>query len=347
MLTPILLTVPYALWRGRRISYSWGAARSFFDTCVNRIEKRRIFGLMNRQLRAAKESGRSVLLHIWGPATLTPLLLDWAELVNVPAIYHEMGEADEKYVHAWSLESTIQHLDRIAALVCCSTAVADSVRKVYRYAGPLYTIPFMICDPEPCSLRANGERVTVGAIGRLVPHKRHRDLLQAVQTLSENGLDVGLVIAGDGPLRESLEAFSADLGIQDRVSFTGEFERLSEVMASFDIFCLTSSSESQCMPITESMAYGKPVIGSDFGGIPDFIEDGVTGYVVPVGDRNRLVSALERLAKSPDLRRKMGESGHARFIERYTQAAVTSQIEAVYKKALETGCGRVDRLRPA
>jgi glycosyltransferase involved in cell wall biosynthesis len=145
---------------------------------------------------------------------------------------------------------------------------------------------------------------------------------------------VGLVIAGSGPLRNELEDLSISLGIRDRVEFTGEFERLDQVMSLFDVFVLTSSSESQCMPVTESMAYGKPVVASNFGGIPDFVEDEVTGYLVPIGNEPALVNALKRLLDSPGLRASMGLAGRARYLERYTQKKVTGAIERVYESVL-------------
>ncbi|HJT78811.1 MAG TPA: glycosyltransferase, partial [Gemmataceae bacterium] len=167
-------------------------------------------------------------------------------------------------------------------------------------------------------------------IGRLVPHKRHADLLAAVRALTAAGYDVGLVIAGNGPLLGALQEEAARLGIADRVTFTGEFDRLEDVMAQFDVFVLTSSSESQCMPITESMAYGKPVVVTAFGGMPDFVEHGVTGLLVPVGDVPALVAALKALADDPALRQRMGEQGRRRFLERCTPERITDAVERVY-----------------
>jgi len=212
---------------------------------------------------------------------------------------------------------------------------------VYGYRGKIATIPFMIQDPGDGWRRARkqGGRITLGAIGRLVPHKRHSDLLHALKRLSDEGYDAGLVIAGNGPLRGSLEELSIQLGIHDRVTFTGEFDRLEDVMAQFDIFVLTSSSESQCMPITESMAYGKPVVASNFGGIPDFVEDGVTGFLVPLGDEAKLVEALKTLLDNPSLREEMGRRGRERYIERYTPERVADAMEEVYERVLTRATG--------
>lgn len=336
-LIAIPLSLVYSLLRRRPLRASWVAARSVFMTKVATFERQRIRRELDQWLGRARRQGRRFVLHVWGPATLTPLLLDWAEKNSVPAIYHEMGEADEKYVDAWELRPTVEAINKSSWLICCSRMVAESVRRTYGYEGPITTIPFMIKDPGSASmvLRSNNGRVVFGAIGRLVTHKRHADLLHAIETLADRGRDVGLVIAGSGPLRGSLEDLANRLGIRDRVEFTGEFEDLSQVMAQFDIFVLTSASESQCMPITESMAYGKPVVASNFGGIPDFVEHGATGFLVPIGNHDELVESLDRLIESPELRTRMGEMGRARYLDKYTQEKVVEAVEQVYESIFD------------
>lgn len=330
-----LLTLPYALWRRRSLRASslrasWVAARSIIDTRVSHLERRYI----RRQLARAARGSERVILQVWGPAALTPLLLDWAAESGACSIYHEMGEADAPYVQTWKLEGTVAAINRAQRVICCSRVIRENIRTVYGYRGEVATIPFMTGDPGDAPKRNGSKRngkVRFGAIGRLVPHKRHADLIRAVKSLSEEGYNVGLVIAGDGPARGALEAFAAEQGVAERVTFTGEFERLEDVMRQFDVFTLTSSSESQCMPITESMAYGKPVIASDFGGIPDFVEDGVTGYLVPVGDVERLTGRLREIVRQPELRDRMGRQGRARYERLYTPTAVADAVEKVYQ----------------
>src|SRR5262249_12033063 len=195
---------------------------------------------------------------------------------------HEMGEADETYVKSWRLEPTVASINSAAQVICCSPSVEENIRGVYRYKGKITCIPFMT-EPPPEDWQMperQSSRLMLGVIGRLVEHKGHRHVLEAVHTLGDKGHDVGVVIAGEGPVRKSLENLTERLMIKDRVVFTGAFERLADVMAMFDIFVICSWSESQCMPITESMAYGKPVIVSNFGGMPDFVEEGRSGFLI-------------------------------------------------------------------
>jgi len=329
----MLLSIPYAAVKRRSPFFAWRAAASVFRVRVARLERWTIRRALTAALQRQRKSTDRVLLHVWGPAITTPVLLEWAAEHGVPAIYHEMGEADERYIRTWALESTIDALNRAQRVICCSPSVAESLRRVYRYQGEILTIPFMTRDPGVRSAsppRDRAGRLTLGTIGRLVPHKRHRDLIEALKRLRDQAYDVDLLIAGEGTERAALEDLARRLGVGDYVTFTGEFESLEEVMARFDVFVLASASESQSMPITESMAYGKPVVASDFGGVPDFLEDGVTGFLFPVGDVPALARKVGQLAADPGLRQAMGRQGRQRYLERYTPSHVADAVEAAY-----------------
>lgn len=331
-----LLTLPYALLNLCSLSESSTASRSILRTVVARLESRYVRSQFTEALKKARGEGREVILHIWGPALLTPLLLEWAEDHGVPSIYHEMGEADTEYIKTWHLEETVQSINRARLAIAVSPSVAEKIRQVFGYRGKILAIHDLIIEPEEVCVNGknDGGRIAFGAIGRLVPHKRHTEILHALKGLCDEGHDVALVIASDGPMRKPLEELSIQLGIRERVTFLGEFERLEEVMAQFDVFVLTSSSESQCMPVTESMAYGKPVVVSDFGGIPDFVQDGVTGFLIPVGEPSRLLEAMRKLAVDPALRKAMGTRGRERFVDLYRPQKAVDLVEQAYSSLL-------------
>jgi glycosyltransferase involved in cell wall biosynthesis len=327
--TALALTVPYAVVRRTSLPYAWEAARSIFLTRVARIERARI----RRELDARLARDRTTILHVWGPAQLAPLLLEWAAEKGAPALYHEMGEADEAYVRTWQLEPTVRSLHLARVVICCSTSVAEAVRRVYGYAGPVRTIPFMIEPPRPVPERPR-DTVVFGTIGRLVPHKRHQDMLHALKRVLGEVPGAHLVIAGSGPSRGELERLAEDLDLAGHVTFTGEFEDLATVMAGLDVVVVASASESQAMPLTEAMAYGKPVIATAFGGMPDFVEDGATGLLAPVGDVAALAAAMSRLASDRGLREQMGRRGHERYLAQYTPEVIVDAVEAQYRYLL-------------
>jgi glycosyltransferase involved in cell wall biosynthesis len=324
------LALPYAIAKGTDTGAGRQAGESLWHSAMAARERSRIF----ESLDAGQPADGAAILHVWGPAALTPTLLHWAASRRVPAIYHEMGEADEAYVRTWRLQETIAALDGARAVICSSPRVERCVRSVYRYTGSVHAIPFLIEDPgdgwQNASRRGTG--TTIGVIGRLVPHKRHTDLMDAVARLRERGVDVSLLIAGDGPHRAPLERYRDENALQGCVTFTGEFDSLAEVMARFDVFAITSSSESQCMPIVEAMSYGKPAVVADSGGMPDFVVDGQTGLVVPMGDIPALTDALGRLATDPDLRATMGRRARETYLDRYTPQRIVGAIEQVYER---------------
>lgn len=331
-----LMLAPWAVLRARNPHDAWRSLGEIASTAHGRMRKWRIRRSLDRLSRQG-----STVLHIWGPSGLTPELLKWASRRQVPAIYHEMGEADAKYVRTWNLQGTTEALGGASCVVCCSRTVAQNIASVYGFNGLVHTIPFPVDDPPVTWVgRTQAPRTVFGAIGRLVAHKRHADLVRAVRRLTDTGCPVELLIAGAGPARPDLERLVRDLGLEVQVTFTGEFSSLPEIMARFDVFALVSESESQCMPITESMAYGKAVIAARFGGMPDFVEHERTGLLVDLGDFEGLVEAMRRLATDPVLRESMGREGRARFERDYREDLLIQRFEEVYADTMTPRAAR-------
>ncbi len=134
------------------------------------------------------------------------------------------------------------------------------------------------------------------------------------------------MIVGDGPLRE---------GVPEAVGFVppGELGPYYERAA---VVACPSHREGYGVVAREAMAYGRPVVASNVGGLPDAVEDGVTGLLVPPRDATALRAALVRLLDDPGLRRRLGESARARALERFSWDAATEATISAYREALET-----------
>lgn len=155
-----------------------------------------------------------------------------------------------------------------------------------------------------------GQRVVLAA-GRLVEGKGFEHVLKALARLSDSRDDLRGVVAGEGVLRRRLEDRAAGLGIAGRVAFPGriEHEDLLAMMARADVFALPSAPEGFGLVHLEAMTQGTPVVGCLDQGPADFIEDGVSGHLVPYGDVEALTRALAATLDDPERARAVGEAG--------------------------------------
>ena len=136
-------------------------------------------------------------------------------------------------------------------------------------------------------------------------------------------------------MRETLHEQARAGGVSDAVTFIRHFDDIASVMARIDVFVLPSTSEGQPLAITEAMAFGRPVIASRFGGIPDQVRDGVSGFLVEPGNQEELIARLRTLAVDGDLRRRMGLAAREAFLTFRRADVVLDQIEAVYRHVRE------------
>jgi L-malate glycosyltransferase len=177
--------------------------------------------------------------------------------------------------------------------------------------------------------------VVVGAVGRLWDEvKRFSDFLRGVAILRKEGLRLHALIVGDGPDRGSLESLSRQLGIEESVSFCGYREDARDLYSLMDVCVLPSAQESFGLVLVEAMQAGVPVIGTSVGGIPDIIEDGKSGILVPPHRPDILASGLRRLVQDGHLRVRLGEEGRQRARNQFGAERYVSDVELMYAKLL-------------
>jgi len=154
-------------------------------------------------------------------------------------------------------------------------------------------------------------------VGRLVPVKDVPNLLAAISLLRERGRRVRLTIVGEGSLRAALGVEARDLGIAGQVTFTGHLEgdELARAYRDHDLFVLPSSFDNFPNAVLEAMASALPVVATRVGGVPEQVEDGETGILVPSRDPGRLARAIETVLDDPARARGMGESGRRRVVD--------------------------------
>jgi glycosyltransferase involved in cell wall biosynthesis len=195
---------------------------------------------------------------------------------------------------------------------------------------------------EPCcTLREeygmpSGARL-VGVVARLEPEKGHATLLEAWPAVLRACPDAYLLVVGEGSRCDELRAQASDLGIADRVVFTGRREDVPAITAALDVAVLPSYREAQGLSVLEAMALSRPVVASDVGGIPEMIEDGVTGLLVPPRDPSALAAAIVRLLDDHPLADMVGRAGHDLVHRRFCLEQMIAGIEQIYDEGARAG----------
>jgi L-malate glycosyltransferase len=172
--------------------------------------------------------------------------------------------------------------------------------------------------------------LVVGNVAALTGHKDHATLIEATALLRERLPGVVVVIAGEGELRAPLEAQARVLGLSRNVVFAGFRTDLDRVMPAFTLFCLSSHMEGLGTSLLDAMAFGRPVVATAAGGIPEAVEDGKTGLLVPPRDPRALADALHALLTDEARARAMGAAGRQRFLDRFSAAHMVEETLKTY-----------------
>ncbi len=178
------------------------------------------------------------------------------------------------------------------------------------------------------------DAILLGTVGRLVPFKGQSVLLQSMARVVANHPNAYLIIIGDGPLRGGLEAQASGLGISDHIKFFGFVEKPGHYMAAFDIFALPSIKEPFGIVILEAMALGLPVVATSGGGVPDIIEDGVSGLLATPGDPESLADAIEKVLLDRSLRETLAKRGFQTVSTNFTVKSMADKTFKVYSDLL-------------
>lgn len=177
-----------------------------------------------------------------------------------------------------------------------------------------------------------GEKL-LGHVSNFRPVKRVIDVLEVFLRVSRRK-PARLVMIGDGPERSRAEAFCRDHRISDHVLFLGNVPNLEEVLGSLDLFLLPSETESFGMAALEALASEVPVIASAAGGLPEVVDDGVDGYLLPVGDVDGMAERALELLGDDDRRRAFGRAGREVAVERFHVNRIVPRYLSFYERVL-------------
>jgi glycosyltransferase involved in cell wall biosynthesis len=231
-------------------------------------------------------------------------------------------------------------VSRFDAHIVPSKPIAIAMEKAFgkRYRS-MEIIPYGIDSmwlkkgptPRTAGLRGGAKHV-IGTVGRLVPQKSTRSLLQATPRLLAAEPSTRIIIVGDGPLMPELKAECKSLGIEETVSFLGFSDDLESIYSALDVFVLPSWYEGFPISLLEVMAMGTPVVATSVIGITDLVEDGKNGLLVPYDSPGDLGSAILRLLSDDSLRHALCENAREIVRHGHTRDVLAARVESLYSR---------------
>jgi glycosyltransferase involved in cell wall biosynthesis len=299
--------------------------------------------LLRRELRRRRvEHVHAHFAHVSAWVTMLAALyeagrLSWSFTMHGPTEFDDVG-----------FHRLAEKARRADFVACISDYARSQLMKQVDSAhwGKLEVVHCGLRDVEagPPAARSDAAagRLRVLSVGRLVADKGAEILLEAVAAVRARGLEVELTLVGDGPLRERLDARAARDDLRGAVKLTGPLgvDRVQRLYREHDAFCLPSFAEGVPVVLMEAMAAGRPVVTTRIMGIPELVEDGVSGFLVAPGRVAPVADALAALAADPGRREAMGSAGReavrrgflvadsARQLERHFAAAVAARGSA-------------------
>jgi len=209
-----------------------------------------------------------------------------------------------------------------ARTLCVAEGIAPS--RLRTILNGIDTGRFRFGGPDP-----SGPVVTVA---RLSPEKDVANLVRATAIAAERVPELRVEVAGGGPCLADLNRLAVELGASDHIAFLGEVREIPALLARARIFVLPSRSEGIPLTVLEAMACGLPVVATRVGGLPEVVDEGVTGLLVPTADPAALARAIIKIWNDPDRGDRLGRAGRQRAEERFDVRRMVAQYENLYRE---------------
>lgn len=270
----------------------------------------------------------------------------WASLLRGPArtpvvIAHEHtwsyeGQPLRRFLDRWLIS---RRCDRIIAVSDLDRRRMIEIERID--PGRIVRVHSGIPTLQPTGhdvrseLGIPSEALVLASIGDLRPQKAYEVLLEATADLRRSHPSLRVLIAGEGPERPILEQMLDSMGLRDTIQLLGRRADVADVLAACDVAVCCSDFEGTPLAVIESMAAGKPVVATRVGGLPDVVEDGVTGVLVEPRSPTRLAGAIDGLLTRPDRALEMGARGRERQRSELTMDVTLRHLDILYRELLD------------
>ncbi|MGY8769893.1 MAG: glycosyltransferase family 4 protein [Pirellulales bacterium] len=277
-----------------------------------------------------------------------------ATSLKVPAVIHTVhGAPFHPYQNALA-RNTFIACEKYAAKKCHQlVCVADAMSQLMLDAGiaspEKYETVYSGMEVEPfleghklretarAELGLEPQHVVIGKIARLFHLKGHEYVIQAAKEIVENCPDVRFLFIGDGILQEEFRQQISEAGLSDYFVMPGLVSpsEIPKMISAMDILVHTSLREGLARALPQALLSGKPAVSFDVDGAREVVINDETGALIPAKDVRQLTSALIRLAKDSDLRKKLGEEGQRRMKTIFPHQVMTKRLREIYQEVLD------------
>jgi glycosyltransferase involved in cell wall biosynthesis len=282
------------------------------------------------------------VLHVQGYTSNLLFVLDWADTVGLPVVYEEHQTPDPQF-NWW--QDFPRSINKASLVVAVSKKSADALREVCKVQRPIVVRHPLLADPlrtgwrrDPRATDADGLDVTT--VARLGVTKGLTYLLDAIVHVKATHPSTRFRVYGDGESRQELLDHADRLGLDGAAIFVGPFttrDELARIMATTDIFVMSSVLEGQPLGLVEAMAYGCPIVATAVGGIPELIQERVNGMLCAPRDPECLARGISALLDDAELRERLGRAARRTYEGGpYQPEALSEHFISLYGRVLNS-----------
>ncbi|MCK5505539.1 MAG: glycosyltransferase family 4 protein [Thermodesulfovibrionia bacterium] len=261
--------------------------------------------------------------------------------VGIPIVFTSHGEQQDNRIHAKIIDSlTIRSASQVIAV---SEALRKYLLREFNLNGKRVKVirnGVAIVNHDTQSIRRNirnelgiGNTVPVMiCVASFQPLKDHETLLSGFKLVLNKLPDAHLLLLGEGKLKEDMQGFAKDIGIEKNIHFVGLKRNVSEWLIASDLFVLTSKTEGTSISILEAMASSKPVIATNAGGNSKIIHDGVNGFLIDVNSPDQLADRALKILTNVKKCSLMGENARNRISGEFNLESMVNSYEKIYRE---------------
>jgi glycosyltransferase involved in cell wall biosynthesis len=256
-----------------------------------------------------------------------------ARMTGTPAVFTAHGwgfspgtPALRSHVALWSERCATPFADKI---ICVSEN--DRQLALQRHVAPAERLETIRCALDPVPVPQADPGIQPPRFVMVARFSEQKDQVGLMCALRQVRGDFHLDLIGSGPNLDYCRQIAHELGVEKRITFCGDREDVPALLARAQCFVLSTHYEGLPISILEAMRAGLPVVATNLNGIPEEVDDGGTGLLVPRGDVSAMASALQKMCDNPEMRIQFGAAGREKFLREFTIHQLLKEVESTYQ----------------